>query len=79
MQLTAAEAVPLGRTGASRQNLFEIWHTKIKNFEGATGTWSFDANGDTTNQTMSGNVVKVVVGDDGKRKALFEFVKPLKK
>jgi branched-chain amino acid transport system substrate-binding protein len=37
---------------------------KIKNFDGALGKWSFDKNGDTTNRTMSGQVVK-----DGK----FEF------
>lgn len=29
-----------------------------KNFEGALGTWSFDAQGDTTLRTMSGNIVK---------------------
>lgn len=39
-----------------------------KDFEGALGTWSFDANGDTTMKTMSGNTVK-----DGK----FSFVKIL--
>jgi branched-chain amino acid transport system substrate-binding protein len=39
-----------------------------RNFEGALGRWSFDANGDTTLKTMSGNTVK-----DGK----FEFVKIL--
>ena len=39
---------------------------KTKNFSGALGTWSFDANGDTTNRTMSVNTVK-----DGK----FETVK----
>jgi branched-chain amino acid transport system substrate-binding protein len=37
-----------------------------KDFTGALGTWSFDANGDTTNRLMSVNTVK-----DGK----FEFVK----
>ena len=39
-----------------------------RDFEGATGVWSFDANGDTTNQTMSGSTVEVVpkIGDDGK-------------
>jgi branched-chain amino acid transport system substrate-binding protein len=37
-----------------------------KDFEGALGTWSFDANGDTTNRLMSVNTVK-----DGK----FAFVK----
>jgi branched-chain amino acid transport system substrate-binding protein len=40
----------------------------IKDFDGALGKWSFDANGDTTNKTMSGQVVK-----NGK----FEFVKVL--
>ncbi|MFO0783381.1 MAG: branched-chain amino acid ABC transporter substrate-binding protein [Phycisphaerales bacterium] len=39
-----------------------------KDFEGALGTWSFDANGDTTNRVLSGNTVK---GDK------FEFVKVL--
>lgn len=29
-----------------------------KNFEGVLGNWSFDANGDTTLTTLSGNVVK---------------------
>lgn len=32
--------------------------TRTQNFEGALGTWSFDAQGDTTLKTMSGNVVK---------------------
>lgn len=40
-----------------------------KNFPGLTGTWSFDANGDTTLNVMSGNIVK-----NGK----WEFVKILK-
>ncbi len=39
-----------------------------KDFDGALGTWSFDANGDTSLTTMSGNTVK-----DGK----FTFVKIL--
>jgi branched-chain amino acid transport system substrate-binding protein len=37
---------------------------ETKQTDGVFGTWSFDANGDTTRKTMSGNVVK-----DGK----FEF------
>ena len=53
--------------------------TKIKNFPGATGPVSFDEQGDTTNQTMSGNVVVVKTNEKGERKAEFEFVKPLKK
>ena len=40
-----------------------------KDFNGVLGTWSFDANGDTSITTMSGNVVK-----DGK----WEFVTVLK-
>jgi len=40
----------------------------IKDFEGALGKWSFDANGDTTMKILSGNTVK-----DGK----FEFVRLL--
>lgn len=39
-----------------------------KDFEGALGRWSFDANGDTTLTTMSGNTV---------RNGQFEFVKIL--
>ncbi|MBD2100789.1 branched-chain amino acid ABC transporter substrate-binding protein [Leptolyngbya sp. FACHB-261] len=40
-----------------------------KDFKGLLGTWSFDANGDTSLGTMSGNVVK-----DGK----FQFVSVIK-
>jgi branched-chain amino acid transport system substrate-binding protein len=42
----------------------------IRDFDGALGRWSFDANGDTTLTTMSGNIVR-----DGR----FEFVKMLGK
>ena len=62
-----------------RNAIREACLTKIKNFPGATGLVSFDAQGDTTNQTMSGNVVVVKTNDKGERKAGFEFVKPLKK
>ena len=31
---------------------------RTKDFAGALGVWSFDANGDTTNRTMSVNTVK---------------------
>ncbi|MBI1901577.1 MAG: branched-chain amino acid ABC transporter substrate-binding protein [Planctomycetia bacterium] len=41
---------------------------EIKEFDGALGKWSFDANGDTSLTTMSGQIVK-----DGK----WEFVKVL--
>jgi branched-chain amino acid transport system substrate-binding protein len=40
----------------------------IRNFDGALGRWSFDANGDTTLTTMSGNII---------RNGRFEFVKVL--
>jgi branched-chain amino acid transport system substrate-binding protein len=43
---------------------------RIHDLHGATGTWSFDANGDTTNQTMSGSTVR-----NGK----FELVKLLRR
>ncbi len=43
--------------------------SSTKDFKGLLGTWSFDANGDTTITTMSGNQVK-----DGK----WEFVTVLK-
>jgi len=42
----------------------------IRDFDGALGRWSFDADGDTSLTTMSGNIVR-----DGK----FEFVKVLGK
>lgn len=42
----------------------------IRDFDGALGTWSIDANGDTTLTTMSGNIV---------RGGRFEFVKLLGK
>jgi len=41
-----------------------------KDFDGALGTWSFDANGDTTSKIMSGQTVEN--GD-------FKFVKVLGK
>src|SRR5262249_17459279 len=40
----------------------------IRDFDGALGRWSFDANGDTTLTTMSGNII---------RNGRFEFVKLL--
>lgn len=56
--------------GAGRKDRLAIVEaaSKIKDFEGALGTWSFDANGDTSLTLMSGNAVK-----NGK----FEFVKML--
>lgn len=42
--------------------------SETKDFEGATGTWSFDANGDTTLKVMSGNII---------RNGHFEFVEVL--
>jgi branched-chain amino acid transport system substrate-binding protein len=46
-----------------------LWHcSRIKDFKGVLGTWSFDKNGDTSMQVMSGNIVK-----DGK----FQFAEKL--
>lgn len=36
-----------------------LWHCgHLKDYQGVLGTWSFDKNGDTSMQVMSGNVVK---------------------
>lgn len=43
---------------------------ETKDYQGALGTWSFDANGDTTLESLSGNVV---------RNGAFEFLTSLKK
>lgn len=43
---------------------------ETRDYPGALGTWSFDKNGDTTLETLSGNIV---------RNGTFEFLTPLKK
>lgn len=54
--LVALEAIR--RAGEkNRQAITYAAHT-IRNFQGALGTWSFDANGDTTLRVMSGSVVR---------------------
>jgi branched-chain amino acid transport system substrate-binding protein len=65
--LVAIEAIRLA--GRKDRDAIRRAALGITDFVGATGTWSFDANGDTTNQTMSGSTVR-----NGK----FEFVKALK-
>ncbi len=45
------------RAGKKDRDAIRVAALAVKNFEGATGTWSFDENGDTTNQTMSGSTV----------------------
>lgn len=64
----ALEAVR--RAGKKDRDAIRASCLGIKDFDGALGKWSFDENGDTTNTTMSGQVVK-----NGK----FEFVKILGK
>ncbi len=64
--ITALEAVRLA--GVKDRDAIRRAGIGIQNFDGATGRWSFDANGDSTNQTMSGNVATA---------AGFKFVKPL--
>jgi branched-chain amino acid transport system substrate-binding protein len=50
----------------------------IKDFPGAAGaSWSFDENGDTTLQLMTGSDVRMVKGDDGQEKPSFRWVKDL--
>jgi branched-chain amino acid transport system substrate-binding protein len=62
----AIEAVK--RAGKKDRDAIRAACLGIKDFEGALGKWSFDENGDTTNKTMSGQVIK-----GGK----FEFLKVL--
>jgi branched-chain amino acid transport system substrate-binding protein len=52
----ALEAVK--RAGKKDRDAIRAACLSIKNFEGALGKWSFDKNGDTTNKTMSGQVVR---------------------
>lgn len=55
--LSAMDRLSKAGTELTRENVrAEI--AKTKDFVGALGTWSFDANGDTTNRTMSVNTVK---------------------
>ncbi len=54
-------------TSKDRKGILEAIST-TKDFDGVLGRWSFDANGDTSSQLMSGQTVH-----DGK----FEFVKVL--
>jgi branched-chain amino acid transport system substrate-binding protein len=51
------------RAGKKDRDAIRTAALATKDFEGATGVWSFDADGDTTNQTMSGSTV---VGDQFK-------------
>jgi branched-chain amino acid transport system substrate-binding protein len=64
--LVALEAIRLA--GKKDRDAIRRAALGIRDFEGATGRWSFDANGDTTNQTMSGSTV-----EGGK----FQFVRSL--
>lgn len=66
----AVEAIK--RAGKKDRDAIRAACLSIKNFEGALGKWSFDANGDTSLKTMSGNRV-VKKGD----KYEFEFVEVL--
>lgn len=58
----------IGRAGKKDRAAILAAVAATKDFSGALGTWSFDANGDTTIRTMSGNAI-----EDGK----FVFVKLL--
>jgi len=63
----ALEAIE--RAGVKDRDAIRKAGLSIKDFDqGALGTWSFDANGDSTLQTISGNIIR-----DGK----FQFVKLL--
>ncbi len=45
------------RAGKKDRDAIRAAGVAVKDFEGATGVWSFDANGDTTNSKMTGNSV----------------------
>ena len=62
-------AVEMIRRAGVKNREAILWHARrLTDFDGALGVWSFDANGDTTLQTMSGSKV-----EGGK----FVFVKEL--
>ena len=63
----------------TKRNTYKNDKGESFSYRGATGLFSFDEQGDTTNQTMSGNVVVAYTDDKGERKTRFEFVKPLTK
>lgn len=48
----------IARAGKKDRGAIVAAAAATKDFEGALGKWSFDANGDTTLKTMSGNTVK---------------------
>ena len=73
--LAALEAIK--KAGRKDRDAIRRAGLNIKDFDGATGRWSFDENGDSTNQTMSGNVVTVTAGPDGKLSGQFQFAKQL--
>jgi len=60
----------IGKAGKKDREAIRAAALSIKDFDGATGKWSYDENGDTTLKVMSGN--KVVDGD-------FKLVKVLEK
>ena len=68
------------RAGKKDRDAIRTAALAVKNFEGATGTWSFDANGDTTNQTMSGSTVvtsEATVDGSPVTTGAFKFVRAL--
>jgi branched-chain amino acid transport system substrate-binding protein len=56
------------RAGRKDRDAIRAACLSIQNYDGALGRWSFDANGDTTDRTMGGYIVR-----DGE----FRFVKAL--
>jgi branched-chain amino acid transport system substrate-binding protein len=74
--LVALEAVR--RAGVKERAAICAAGRAIKDFTGPSGlTWSFDANGDTTLQLMTGSIVESVKRDDGTDKADFKAVRDL--
>lgn len=63
------QAIAKAGRGAGRAAVLAALR-ETKDYQGALGTWSFDANGDTTLESLSGNIV---------RNGAFEFLTSLKK
>ena len=65
----------INKAGAKDREKIRVAIAGTKDFNGLNGKWSFDANGDTTMDVMSGfKVVKA----DGPVGCKFEFVETLK-
>ena len=74
-QAAAVTIAAINRAGVKDREKIRAAIAETKDFDGLNGKWSFDANGDTSMDVMSGfKVVKA----DGPVGCKFEFVEVLK-